>query len=55
MLITVTWANKSENEPDGAPLSHRESALAQASCCDQDTDKRNELYLDERVELRCLL
>ena len=41
-----------------APLSHRELALAQIShytCRDRDTDKRNELHLDERVDFRGLL
>jgi hypothetical protein len=41
--------------PSMAPLSHGKRALAQLShdtCRDQDTDKRNELYLDERVEFR---
>ena len=44
--------------PFKAPLSHRKPALDQISHDtrrDQDTDKRNELYLDEKVEFMCLL
>ena len=44
--------------PSTAPLSHREPALARTSrdaCRDQDTDKRNELNLDEMVQFRGLL
>jgi hypothetical protein len=44
--------------PSTTPLTHRTLALAQTShdtCRDQDTDKRNEMYLDERVDFRVLL
>jgi hypothetical protein len=44
--------------PTTAPLSHRKPALAQIShdtCRDQDTDKRNKIHLDVKVEFRGLL